>query len=110
MKAKYPKILPWVAKKAGIPMARAEVLWNEALRDATRVCAVVESPEYWKTAVDHLLERVAAESLDRRAAPFGWGSLIRLPARQWLYGLTTAEALFAVGMRTAQNMQHRHCC
>lgn len=110
MKAKYPKMLPWLAKNAGIPIARAEALWIEALRDATRECAVVESPQYWKAAVDHLLSGIAAESLDRRAAPFGMGSLIRLPARQWLHGLTTAEALFAIGMKTARSYQHRHCC
>lgn len=110
MKPRYPKILPWVANKAGIPLARAEVLWNQALRHATRDCAVVESPEYWQAAVDHLLERVAAESLARRAAPFGWGSLLRLPARQWLHGLTTAEALFAIGLKTARSLQHRPCC
>jgi len=110
MKPRYPKIFPWLAKKAGIPDDRAKALWVAALRDATRDCALVESPEYWKSAVDHLLERLAAESLVRRAAPFGWGGLLRLPARQWLLGLTTAEALFAIGLKTANSFQRRPCC
>lgn len=66
MKPKTPMILPWLAKKAGVPDERAEALWIDALRDATRDCALVESPEYWKAAVDHLLASIAAESLLRR--------------------------------------------
>jgi len=110
MKPRYPKILPWLAKKAGIPVERAEALWVEALGDATRKSARVESPEYWRVAEARLLERIAAESLARRAAPFGWGSLMRLPARQWLHGLTTAEALLAIGVRTASSFRQRRCC
>lgn len=109
MKQRYPKILPGLARKAGITNDRAEAMWIEALRDATRECAVIESSEYWKAAVDNFLKRIAAESLARRNAPFGWGSLIRLPARQWLYGVTTAEALFAIGLRAARGFQHRPC-
>ena len=109
MKPRYPKILPWLAKEAGIPSDRAEALWVAALRDARRDRALAESPEYWKSAVDHLLERIAAESMVRRAAPFGWGSLMRLPASLWLHGLTTSEALFAIGVKTASSFQQRPC-
>ena len=109
MKQRYPKILPWLARKASIPVARAEKLWLKALRHAAASASLIESPEYWRLAMDHLLEDIAAESLARRAAPFGWGSLIRLPARQWLHGLATAEALCAVGFRTAHDLQQRYC-
>jgi hypothetical protein len=100
-------MLPWQAKKAGIPQDVARKLWIEAVRDATDECAVVESPEYWRSAVEHLLQRISAESLARRAAPCGWGSLIRLPARHWLHGLTTVEAMFSIGTRTARDLQRR---
>ena len=106
MKPIYPKMLSWQARKADIPDDTAEAFWIEALRDATDECAVVESPEYWRSAVDHLLQRISNESLARRAAPFGWGSLARLPARQWLHGLTTVEAMFSIGLRTARDLQH----
>jgi len=55
----YPKILPWVASKAGVRGAKAEILWMEALRDASDRCSVRESSEYWKVAVDHLLASLA---------------------------------------------------
>ena len=38
MGQRYPKILPWVARKAGVRGDTAEVLWMEALRDAGDKC------------------------------------------------------------------------
>ena len=107
MKLMYPKILSWLAKQAGIPRDTAEALWIESLRDATEECSVVESPEYWKSATDHLLQRVTNESQARRAAPFGWGSLTRLPATQWLHGLITVEAMLFIALRTTRDYQNR---
>ncbi len=66
MTENYPKILPWVASKAGVRGAKAEILWMEALRDASDRCSVRESSEYWKVAVDHLLASLAFHA---RAAP-----------------------------------------
>lgn len=107
MNPKYPKMLSWQARKAGIPDDIAKTLWIEALRDATDECSVVESPEYWKSAVDHLFQHFSAEARARHAAPFGWGSLTRLPGRQWLHGLATVEAMFSIGFKTARGLQHR---
>lgn len=109
MKEKNPKILPWLAKKAGIPPSRAEELWVEAVRYATQEADIVESPEYWKAAVDHLIESIAAESLERRAAPFGLGPLVRLPARLWLQGLDAQQALVTVAANSARFWQRRAC-
>ena len=78
MNPMYPKTLSWQAKRAGIPLDTAKILWIEALRDATEECAIVESPEYWKSASDHLRRRIANEVRTRRSAPLGWGSYIRL--------------------------------
>lgn len=58
---KTPKILPWLARKAGISDTRAEVLWHKALRHATQATGWVNSPEYWRAAVEKLEELVAAE-------------------------------------------------
>lgn len=55
MRQMYPKILPWVARKAGVRDDKAEVLWIEALRDASDNKGVApESSEYWELAVNHL--------------------------------------------------------
>jgi hypothetical protein len=107
MKAKSPKSLPWLAKKAGIPLARAEALWIEAVRYATQQAEIVESPEYWKAAVDHLLESIADEAQQRRAAPFGLGPLVRLPARLWLHGLDAQQALMTA---TAARFWRQRVC
>lgn len=50
----YPQILAWLARKTGTPDEIAEGLWRKALRHATAEGTVNESPEYWKSAVDHL--------------------------------------------------------
>jgi len=63
MRQMYPKILPWVTRKAGVRGDTAEVLWMEALRDAGDKSTTPESSEYWKMSVDHLLA-----SLARRAS------------------------------------------
>lgn len=66
MRQRYPKILPWVAGKAGVRGDKAEVLWMAALRDASEKCAAPESSEYWKMAVSHLLASLARRA---RTAP-----------------------------------------
>jgi len=109
MNPMYPKTLSWQAKKAGIPLDTAKALWIEAVRDATDECDIVESPEYWKSAADHLRRRIASEVRARRSAPLGWGGYVRLPATQWVHALTTASALVAIGVRTACTVQRRPC-
>jgi len=100
---KSPKMLPWLAKKAGIPFPRAEELWLEAVSHATLNCAVGDSPEFWKAAIDHLTDGIAAESLARRIAPFA--PLAGLPAQLWLHGLALQKNLAAI----AANAMRRRC-
>jgi len=107
MKPMCPKTLSWQARKARIPFDKAEALWIEALRDATDECDIVESPEFWKSAVDHMHRRIANEVRARRTAPLGWGSYIRLPATQCVHGLATFGALLTIGVRTACMAQSR---
>lgn len=80
MKAKLPMLLPWLARKAGIGDHRAEQLWRAALRHAD-ACAAFESPEYWGSAMDRLLELIAAEKLHQDA--FGWRRLAREGLAWW---------------------------
>ena len=65
---KTPKILPWLAKKAGISESRAATLWHQAERWAEHR-AKAGSSLYFKLAVDRLLQLALAESL--RAAQHG---------------------------------------
>jgi hypothetical protein len=77
---KTPKLLPWLAKKAGISEARSVALWRDAERWAARR-ADVGSSDYFKLAVDHLLQLVAAESLREDMASFGLRPWARTQAR-----------------------------
>jgi hypothetical protein len=77
-----PKLLPWLAKKAGIDMRRAEVLWHDACRYAAQH-ATPETSDYFKIAIDRLLQLVAAESLRADAASFGWRPWARAQQRLW---------------------------
>jgi len=67
-----PKILPWLAHKAGISERRAEMLWQRALRHADHVAGKVPSSAYWQAAMEHLHESIAAESRREDLASFGW--------------------------------------
>lgn len=109
MRAKYPKILPWLAKKSGVPLERAEALWGDAVRYATQKSAMVESPEYWKLAVERLIELIAAESRELRAMPFGFGPMVRLPAQLWLHGLTAQQAMLRIAANSSHWWQRRTC-
>lgn len=98
---KTPKLLPWLAKKAGIPERRARTLWFEAERWAARR-ASSGSSDYFKLAVDRLLELAAAESLREDAASFGWRPWARAQARLWAVSMQAAQegsALVARGWR-----------
>lgn len=88
-----PKILPWLAHKAGIPLSRAETLWQAALRHAKTVTDEVETPAFWNAAMDSLLELVAAESLREDAAAFGWRQWTRHHKRAWAAPLAILDAL-----------------
>jgi len=107
MHTNTPKILPWLASQAGVPLARAETLWRVALRHAQLKSPVIESPAYWKLAVDHLVELLATESRKLRAMPCGFGPLVRLPAQLWLHGLTAQQAMLSIAANSAHWWQRR---
>ena len=75
-----PKILSWLAVKAGISFALSNLLWQEACRDAA-YHAEPGSSHYFALAVDRLVELVAAESLRRDAASLGFRPWARAQAR-----------------------------
>lgn len=89
-KPKTPKLLPWLAKKAGISELRAATLWRESERWAARRAAAGSSA-YYQQAVDRLLELTAAESLREDAASFGWRPWARAQARFWAVSTQAAQ-------------------
>ena len=98
---KTPKLLPWLAKKAGISDTRAAALWHDAERWAARQAAPGSST-YFKLAVDRLMELVAAESLRQDAASFGWRPWARAQSRLWAVSMQVmheGSALTARGWR-----------
>src|SRR5690242_2100521 len=76
-----PKMLPWLAKKAGITEHRADALWRAAQRHAAAATRESETPAYWQAAMNELLELIAAEALREDAASFGLRRWSRLQAR-----------------------------
>ena len=60
---KTTKILPWIARKAGVPQARAEQLWAEAIRYATDHTGWVGTSEYWEAALDRWMSLIEDEKL-----------------------------------------------
>lgn len=98
---KTPKLLPWLARKAGISERRACTLWFEAERWAARRASPGCSA-YYQLAMDRLLELAAAESLREDAASFGWRPWARAQARLWAVSMQAAQegsALVARGWR-----------
>jgi len=70
-----PKLLPWLARSAGLTDLRSEQLWWEASRYARNATAEFDTPRYWKAAMERLMILIEAESAAQRrirqASPWG---------------------------------------
>jgi hypothetical protein len=66
---KTPKMLPWLAHKAGLSAARAEALWAEAVLHASHVAHGLDAVEHNNLAVSRLLELIEAEKETLRVHP-----------------------------------------
>lgn len=105
MKSMTPKILPWLAHKAGIAERRAEILWHAACRHAAHATNETDTPAYWAAAMDRLLELVAAERLREDAASFGWRRWARMNAHLWQASLAVFDALMLGSQRGWRNLR-----
>ncbi len=56
-----PKILPWIAKKAGISDELALKLWRRALSEAEYITGKAEGSEYWGLTIERFLSIVEDE-------------------------------------------------
>lgn len=89
---KAPKLLPWYARKAGVPIERAEALWRKAVREATAQTGWVGNAEYWGAAMDNFQALLTAEQdtlCTPRVTPF-----VRSQNRMWRLPLIAMEDMF----------------
>ena len=89
---KAPKLLPWYARKAGVPIDRANALWRKAVRTATAETGWVGNAEYWGATVDIFLELLDAEK-NTLCTP-SVEPLLRSQHRMWNMPLTAMEDMF----------------
>ncbi len=109
MKTTNPKILPWLAHKAGISMRRAEILWHAALRHAEQTTGgETDTHAYCQAAMDRLLELVAAERLREDAASFGWRRWTRINNQILQAPLAILDAWSINAARSWRLMQPLH--
>lgn len=91
---KAPKLLPWYAHKAGVPIDRAEALWRKAVRTATEGSGWVGKSEYWGLAMDEFRRLLEAEQATL-CAPQGT-PIVRSQIRVWRLPLQALEDMIHV--------------
>ncbi len=90
---KTPKLLPWYARKAGVSLERATVLWHKALRQSTAETGWVGTSEYWGEAMNNFLRLLEAEQgsyCSPRVTP-----LVRSQNRIWRLPLIAMEDVYS---------------
>lgn len=80
---RLPKLLPWLAAKAGIDEGRAEVLWREAVRLAAVQTGERNTAAFHAAAMRRLIELLTEEAERQDAAFFGLKAWARLQASLW---------------------------
>lgn len=96
---RFPKLLPWLARKAGIEERRAEALWRKASRQAT-LCAERGTSAHHAAAMKRFVELLTVETQREDAACFGLRTWARVQASLW----RTPAALFdAVALNLARS-------
>lgn len=58
---KAPKILPWIAHKAGISEELALKLWRRAAGEAAEMTGCCDSSDYYRLAVERFIDLAEAE-------------------------------------------------
>ena len=74
---KAPKLLPWIARKAGIDDALALKLWRRAAGESERLTRSSASAEYYAAALSRFIDLVNDESnvactTPATGTPSGW--------------------------------------
>lgn len=103
---KAPKLLPWYARKAGVPIDRANTLWRKAVREATAQTGWVGNSEYWGAAMDSFLVLLEAEK-DTLCTPCVT-PFVRSQNRMWRLPLIAMEDMFCAMSASWQRRTDTH--
>ncbi len=95
-----PKLLPWLARSAGITDLRAEELWLEASQYARNATDEFETPKYWKTAHDRVINLIQAEAFARNPPEVTPWVMIQTNLCAGLLALTGLYAEVSANVRT----------
>lgn len=75
---RYPKLLPWLASKHGLPVELAENLWRLAFGEAIEMAGNTDSPEVHRFALERFIDLIEDEAqASDRAAP--------VPGTDWFW-------------------------
>jgi uncharacterized protein (DUF2336 family) len=102
--ASFPKILPWLAREAGVAPIHAEALWRRAERFADGL-ARRGTPVWSKLAMDRLRTDLDARR-GARTREAALGRLWLLPARLWLLTAEACERTALALAVAARNRRH----
>lgn len=91
---KTPKLLPWYARRAGVPLERAAVLWKRAVCEATAKTGWVGSNQYWGEAMQSFVALLEREKSSFCAPQVT--ALVRSHNRIWRLPLTAMEDMLSV--------------
>lgn len=91
-----PKILPWIAKRAGISEELALKLWRRAVGEAGTLCGKTEGSEYYGLTVEIFLALAEDE-----AAAIPRDGLMPAPQVSWMWRHQSRMSL--LGLMAAQN-------
>lgn len=94
---KAPKILPWIAKKAGISEALALKLWRRAAGEAEQLTGKCDGSEYWGLAVERFIDLADEEATQQHAAD----QLLPAPRVDWMWKHQSRMSLLS--LMAAQN-------
>lgn len=91
-----PKILPWIARKAGISDATALTLWRRAESEARTICGRSEGSDYHGRSIERFLDLVEARAGGTVRAPYSSGTakvswIWRHQGRMAMFGFAAAE-------------------
>lgn len=101
---KAPKMLPWIAKRAGIAEAVALKLWRRAAGDAALIVGNHDSSDFFRLSVERFIRLVEEEAgrspLSGQNVTWMW----RHQARLATLGLTAAESTYRLWRSNWENL------
>ncbi|WP_301103056.1 hypothetical protein [Propionivibrio sp.] len=113
---KAPKILPWIASKAGISEELALNLWRRAASEAEALTACCTRSDYYRLTVEHFID-LAEEESEKYANSdpltgtlsiprFNW--MRRYQERIWLGNLLSAQNTYRLWLTSWTSMITGH--